>query len=321
MFDLPIVYALTAGFAALASPCGAAMLPAYIGYYLGIDGSRDEGPAVGNTQSDAWRAPARALQNLLLVVGTVAFFYFVLGLLFNAEVLHLMGWKGSVSVGFSSLAITAGIELLLSYRDRQLAERWRVLVPRFVQALVIGGTASLAFIMLFGAFGLVWGALGTFLRDIMPYIAIFLGVALALFGAYMVAFMLVNKRAMSLIPTIGVNWGTGNRGLLSIFLFGLAYALATLSCTFPIFLAITVNALTSSGPAAVVLQFTAYGAGMGIGLIGLTLVAAFYHDMARMVLRKAIPIVEWGSPAFLILAGAYITYYWWVNWFAFNADL
>ena len=132
--------------------------------------------------------------------------------------------------------------------------------------------------------------------------------------------MLVNKRSLTLIPTIGVNWGTGSRGLVSVFLFGLAYALATLSCTFPIFLAILAQGQVIGGYAAFIM-FLIYGAGMGVGLIGLTLGAAIFKDLIRKVIRQAMPVVEWASPVMLIGAGSYITYYWWVNWFAFNADL
>ena len=239
MFNLPFAFAFSAGFVALASPCGVAMLPAYIGYYIG---SREEG-----------------------------------------------------------------------YEQRPIA-------LRLGQAMLVGGTAALAFLFLFGTFGVIWSAVGTVLRDIIPYIAIIVGVALVLLGAYMVVFMLVNKRSLSLIPTIGVNWGTGSRGLTSVFLFGLAYALATLSCTFPIFLAILAQGQVIGGYAAFIM-FLIYGAGMGVGLIGLTLGAAVFKDLIRVVIRQAMPIVEWASPVMLIGAGVYITYYWWVNWFAFNADL
>jgi len=238
MFNLPFAFAFSAGFVALASPCGVAMLPAYIGYYIG---SREEG-----------------------------------------------------------------------YEERPIA-------LRLGQAMLVGGTAALAFLLLFGTFGVVWSAVGTVLRDVIPYIAIIVGVALVLLGAYMIVFMLVNKRSIALIPTIGVNWGTGSRGLTSVFLFGLAYALATLSCTFPIFLAILAQGQVIGGYAAFIM-FLIYGAGMGVGLIGLTLGAAVFKDLIRVVIRQAMPIVEWASPVMLIGAGAYITYYWWVNWFAFNAD-
>ena len=99
MFNLPFAFAFSAGFVALASPCGVAMLPAYIGYYIG---SREEG-----------------------------------------------------------------------YEQRPVA-------IRLGQAMLVGGTAALAFLFLFGTFGVVWGILGTFLRDAMPYIAIVVGIALVL---------------------------------------------------------------------------------------------------------------------------------------------
>ena len=37
MSELPVIFAFTAGLAALVSPCGAVMLPAYVSYYLGLD--------------------------------------------------------------------------------------------------------------------------------------------------------------------------------------------------------------------------------------------------------------------------------------------
>ncbi len=235
MFSLPFAFAFSAGFVALASPCGAAMLPAYIGYYIG---SREE--------------------------------------------------------GYERRAITA----------------------RLGQAMLVGTTAALAFLLLFGAFGVVWSVIGTFLRDIVPTVAFIVGIGLIILGEY----MLLTGRSLTLIPTIGVNWGTGSRGLISVFLFGLAYALATLSCTFPIFLAILAQGQVIGGPAALVL-FLVYGAGMGIGLIGLTLGAAVFKDVIRSVIRQALPLVEKISAQLLILAGVYIAWYWWTNWFAFNADL
>ncbi len=239
IFSLPFLFAFSAGFGALASPCGIVMLPAYIGYYIG---SQEE-----------------------------------------------------------------------NYTQRPIA-------LRLGQAMLVGSTAALAFLLLFGAFGVVWSFVGTFLRDLMPYIAIIVGIALALLGVYMIAFMLVNKRALTLIPTIDVSWGTGNRGLVSVFLFGLAYALSTLSCTFPIFLAILAQGQVIGSYAAFIM-FLIYGAGMGIGLIGLTLGAAVAKDLMRSVIREVMPMVEWASPVMLIGAGLYITWYWWVNWFAFNASL
>lgn len=235
MIALPFAFAFGAGFAALASPCGIAMLPAYVSYYLG---SREEG-----------------------------------------------------------------------FEDTPIA-------VRLLKGLAIGATASVAFILLFGTFGLVWAAVGQVLRDVIPVAAIGIGAGLMMLGAY----MLITRKGLP-IPTIGVNWGTGNRNYVSIFLFGLAYALATLSCTFPIFLAVMGNALTLGGPSAVVTQFVVYGAGMGVGLIGITLVAATFKTLVQTMIRQAMPYMERISAVILIFAGGYIVRYWYINWFAFNANL
>lgn len=235
MIALPFAFAFGAGFAALASPCGIAMLPAYISYYMG---SREEG-----------------------------------------------------------------------YEDTPIA-------VRLLKALSIGATASLAFIILFGAFGLLWALIGQVLRDVIPGTAMAIGIGLMVLGAY----MLITHRSFP-IPTIGVNWGTGGKSYVSIFLFGLAYALATLSCTFPIFLAVMGNALTLGGPGAVITQFAVYGAGMGVGLIGVTLGAATFKNLVQSFIRQAMPYMERVSAVILIGAGGYIVYYWYTNWFAFNAGL
>ena len=321
MFSLPFAFAFSAGFVALASPCGAAMLPAYIGYYLGQgEALSSQNRPDGDNSHRARHRVIRRVQIALMLMSASTFLYLVLGLLFKAGALQLIAADVLVYALIATVVMTLLAEVLLTYRDRELAARFKLLFPRIVNALLIGGTAAVAFLLLFGAFGIVWSAAGTFLRDIMPYIASIVGAALVVLGVYMVVFMLVNKRAMTLIPAIGVNWGTGSRGLASVFLFGLAYALATLSCTFPIFLAILAQGQVIGGFAPFVMVLV-YGAGMGIGLIGLTLYAAVYQDMARVVLRKTIPVVEWASPMFLILAGAFIVWYWWVNWFALNADL
>ncbi|MDA1097055.1 MAG: cytochrome c biogenesis protein CcdA [Chloroflexi bacterium] len=236
VFGLPFAFAFGAGFAALASPCGIAMLPAYVGYYLG---SREQG--------------------------------------FDQEPILI----------------------------------------RLLKALSIGGTATLAFVVLFGAFGLVWAALGSVLREFIPGGAIAVGIGLMILGVV----MLVTGKSPFLVPTIGVNWGTGSRSYFSIFLFGLAYALATLSCTFPIFLAVMGNALTLGGPTAVVSQFVFYALGMGIGLIGITLGAATFKNAMAYAMRSALPYMERVSAVILVGAGGYITYYWYTNWFAFNANL
>ena len=41
MFDAPFAFAFTAGIFATVNPCGFAMLPAYLSYFLGVEGKSD----------------------------------------------------------------------------------------------------------------------------------------------------------------------------------------------------------------------------------------------------------------------------------------
>lgn len=235
MIGLPIAFAFGAGLAALVSPCGFAMLPAYVSYYLG---AREE--------------------------------------------------------GFESTPVAA----------------------RLARAVSIGATATVAFVALFGSFGLLWGLVGQAIRTVIPGAAMVVGIGLAVLGLY----MLVRGKGF-LLPTFGASWGTGSRGYLSVLLFGFAYALATLSCTFPIFLTVMGNALTVAGVRGVVLQFMVYGLGMGAGLMAVTLGAAAFKNTVATLLRRALPYMERVSAVVLVFAGGYIAYYWYTHWFAFNAQL
>jgi cytochrome c-type biogenesis protein len=94
------------------------------------------------------------------------------------------------------------------------------------------------------------------------------------------------------------------------FLFGLGYGAASLSCTLPAFLAVVGNSLASSGVLAGAGRFFGFALGMAAVLVTLTLALAFFqHGLVRW-LRKAVPYVRLASAVLLVLAGAYVIFYW-----------
>ncbi|MDP9439490.1 MAG: cytochrome c biogenesis protein CcdA, partial [Actinomycetota bacterium] len=95
------------------------------------------------------------------------------------------------------------------------------------------------------------------------------------------------------------------------FLFGLAYGLASLSCTLPVFLAVMGGSLTAGSFAAGAGRFLGYGLGMASVLLVLTLALAFFKGGVVSRLRKATSYVLPISAALLVVAGAYIIFYWW----------
>ncbi|MDZ7799411.1 MAG: hypothetical protein U5K81_01295 [Trueperaceae bacterium] len=104
--------------------------------------------------------------------------------------------------------------------------------------------------------------------------------------------------------------GLDGRGLRGYFAFGLAYGLASLSCTLPVFLAVVGSSLTLASLPEMGLQLVAYGLGMGFVITVLTVsLAAFRQalvDRAKRAVRYVTPI----SAALMLVAGAYIVYYW-----------
>ena len=96
----------------------------------------------------------------------------------------------------------------------------------------------------------------------------------------------------------------------SFFLFGVAYATASLSCTLPIFLTVVSSSFAVQGFAAAALQFVSYSLGMGLVILSLTLGIALFKGVTVGLLQGIFPFVERLSAMLLVLAGAYITYYW-----------
>ena len=95
------------------------------------------------------------------------------------------------------------------------------------------------------------------------------------------------------------------------FLFGLAIGLPSLSCTLPVFLVIMGSSLTAGSFAAGAGRFLSYGLGMASVLLVLTLALAFFKGGVISRLRSVTPYVQPISAALLVVAGAYIIFYWW----------
>ena len=219
--ELPFALAFTAGLVATVNPCGFAMLPAYLAYFLGMEGEARPGAA---------RTIGRSL-----VVGAV------------------------VSAGFITVFGIAGVLITLG-----------------VQAVV--------------------GAL--------PWAAMVVGVGVAILGVA----MLGGFELTATLPKVG---GTGpGSGLGGVYVFGLSYAVASLSCTLPIFLVVVAGTIPQLGFVSGVLTFLVYGLGMSMLLVVVTLALAFGKQALVGWLRRSAQHVNRVSGGILLLAGAYIVWFW-----------
>ena len=99
-------------------------------------------------------------------------------------------------------------------------------------------------------------------------------------------------------------------GVPSFFIFGIAYGVASLSCTMPIFLIVVGSSLAATGFLNGLFQFISYALGMGVVLMALTLGTAFFKGVVASYLRSFMPYIQKASGALVVLAGAFIVYYW-----------
>jgi cytochrome c-type biogenesis protein len=180
---------------------------------------------------------------------------------------------------------------------------------RAFRAVLIGGAVSLGFVLLFGIAGVIVAAGGSAILGAMPWVGAVIGGALILMGLWMLAGRTLYTGVFERFARrIGDPIAMSVRGF---FLFGLAYGLASLSCTLPVFLAVMGSSLTAGGFVSGAGRFVSYGLGMTSVLLVLTLALALFKEGIIFRLRKVTPHVHLISAVLLVLAGAYIVLYWW----------
>ena len=203
-----------------------------------------------------------------------------------------------------------GVLLLPSYALYQLGTEEADFdqVPaakRALKALLIGGTATAGFIAIFAIVGSVLAAGGRWLISAFPFAGLAVGVVLLVLGAW----LLVTHRTIGIMAASRVAISP-QRNLGNVFLFGIVYAIGSLSCTLPIFLVVVGGSLANQGLLAALGQFIGYALGMGTVLIAVTVGTALFRETVSRLLRRIVPHVHRVSALFLVGAGVYLIYYW-----------
>jgi cytochrome c biogenesis protein CcdA len=207
--------------------------------------------------------------------------------------------------GFAMLP--AYLALYMGSREQDYhSQLW---IRRVFQGLVVGMVMAAGFVLLFGGVGLVISAGGRFIMAVVPWVALMVGAGLILLGIWRLTGHRVDIPLIArLANRIGDPRTTGFRGF---FLFGLAYGASSLSCTMPIFLVVVGSSVAATSFLAGLAQFVSYGLGMGAVILVLTLGTALLREGVLIRrLHRLMPHLQTATAAFLVLAGAYILYYW-----------
>ena len=219
MIDAPLALAFTAGMVATVNPCGFAMLPAYLSFFLGLEGADDDD--------------------------------------------------------------RAGIAL----------------------ALAVGGVVTLGFVAVFTLIGAGISHLSLAVDDWFPQLTIVVGIGVLALGIALLA----GWQLQLALPHL--DRGGKDRTLVSMFVFGVSYAVASLSCTLPVFLSVVAGTFSRSNTVSGIAMFVTFALGMGLVLTVLTLALALARRSLVHRLRSALPYINRVSGALLVVAGLYFTWY------------
>jgi cytochrome c biogenesis protein CcdA len=171
------------------------------------------------------------------------------------------------------------------------------------RALTMSGAMTAGFVGVFGAFGLVAVPLALSLERYLPWATIVIGVALIGLGVY-----LLTGREL-LLSTPKLAGAAPDRTIRSMVMYGVAYAVASLSCTIGPFLAITTSTFRSESLLSGVSVFVLYGIGMGLVVAVLAVAVALAQKGLITRFRRATPYISRFSGVLLLIAGAYVAYY------------
>jgi len=181
-----------------------------------------------------------------------------------------------------------------------------------VRAMALGFSATAGFIVVFGGVGLVLVAGGRVIGKFLPFAGLGVGIIIAAVGIW----LLVSKRHIGIMAASRVSFGRG-RGFKNVFLFGIAYAIASLSCALPIYLAamgiVVGQTLSAGGVIETLLGSISYGLGMGAVLVTATLGVVFFKEVVTKGMRFIFRYVEIVGNLAMVGAGGYLIYYWTVG--------
>ncbi|MFQ5795443.1 MAG: cytochrome c biogenesis CcdA family protein [Candidatus Bipolaricaulia bacterium] len=226
--------------------------------------------------------------------------------------------------GIAAFFNPCGFALLPSYVSHYIGREGdadRNGLANLVKGLKLGGTVSFGFFTIFLGLGLIVSALGSVIARYIPWLASLIGVGLVILGVLMI----LNKAKFFSLPQLehaldflGLGKGTPipnpnphphERDRLSFYyLYGISYAVASTSCTLPIFMVVVTQSF-AQGLLNGFLGFASYAMGMTLLMLALSVAMAFSREVIYQYIRPLVRYVQMASAFVIIGAGIYLIWY------------
>ncbi|SEQ90326.1 cytochrome c biogenesis CcdA family protein [Lentzea albida] len=193
-----------------------------------------------------------------------------------------------------ALAVVAGMVATVNPCGFAMLPAYLALVARDspMRAFMSGLVMTAGFVTFFGAFGLLVSPVAATLKRYLPFVTVVIGLVMVVVGVL----LLLGKDLYVRLPKLQA----APKSLWSMYGYGVAFAVASLSCAIGPFLAV-VGASLQTG----VVAFLAYALGMGLVV---TVLAVAGSAVAPRI-RKVLPHVGRIGGVVLVVVGAYVTYY------------
>lgn len=173
------------------------------------------------------------------------------------------------------------------------------------RALLVSAAVSAGFLAVFLVVGLIAELFTNWVIGNAKYLTAVIGVGLVVLGVA----MLFGYRLPITTPKLDA--GGRDRTVRSMFVYGIAYAVASIGCTIGLFIATLFGTASREGYLAGVANVVAYGAGMALLITALTVTLSVANVGLLKVLRRGMQYVEMVAGAFVLLSGLYLLWYFW----------
>jgi cytochrome c-type biogenesis protein len=175
---------------------------------------------------------------------------------------------------------------------------------RVGQGLLVGILVTAGFLGVFAVIGIPISYGATEITRAVPWAGLAVGAAMAAAGLIALSGRHIGyqlRRPMQL---------RRDRSARTMVVFGAAYAVCSLGCTLPVFLALVGVSLATASAAEALMVFGFYGLGMATTLMALTVAAALARDGLARSLKRLLPYMGRIAGGLLLVSGAYLSYYW-----------
>ncbi len=172
------------------------------------------------------------------------------------------------------------------------------------RALLVSAALSAGFMTVFVIVGGISRLFTNWLNQNAKYVGLLIGLALVILGIA----MLFGYRLPFSTPKLET--GKRDQTIASMYVFGLAYAIASIGCTIGPFSATVLGTIDTDGFVQGIVAIVLYGVAMSLLITTLTVTLALAQGGLLKSLRSGMKYVETASAIVMILSGLYLSWYW-----------